>query len=602
MKIIMSSPDGKDLLYLNSNDSSLSIIQFQRIPTHVSSVGFNTLKKQTTGSSLNLSITTASTIKPNTLSKLFTRNKSSPNVTEDNTLLLNFEESSSSPLDEEHIGISQRTSGLFKMARKLRPKIKFGNKSVTRPDLTIQTSGHHNLKVPKKILSSATSEDFGGKKAVSSPISRGLFHRQHNQSKTDSQLMASDETSIRPAHSKLHRTAINLSSQSSNSFISDISVAVLFNFTNPDFLAREEDENAENLSLLEFHKMYMTSADHFISLKSSRADSVIQEDDGSREGHHRASKGSKGFDILFEMIKPLCLPSKQCSLSNGVSFPKMTLTVEQASNFVNDSIVNSARTLLKNFPSGSTISTMNEHSGSSAQAVDEFVSKGNLEDDFQDLKRKEQGQHLFHFFEKCCLALVEDLRSVDNLETLGTLQSIPGPLPSKDLAKNYSTEGGIYLYSYLREWKRIDLVWRYFNSKMRYFFLSAFEGLLRVLENEERSQNDQSLNTKSIQIENSLLIAFRDIVVVPHLLQRPSEFEHERFTNVHSASAIDQCAEIEFFNNEGSNLVKSLQHCFGEIITHLQNEFVGSEDQPFKALVFEDYTRWFGDCVYSRTC
>lgn len=592
----MSSSDQKNLFYLHSNDSSLSTIQFQKISTQVSSVGFNTLKKQTTSSSLILSIATTKTNKTNSLVKLFTRNRSSLNINDDVILSVSPDDNSRSSIEEENNSISQRSSGLFKISRKLRSKLKFSNKAMSRPDLSIQTAGHHTLKVPKKILSSASPDDFGNKKTVSSPISRSLFHRPHNQSKLDSQQVGSDEAT-HPMHSKNYRTAVGLSSQSSNSVISDISVAVLYNFTNPDYSVTNADENSEGLLFLDFHKMYMTSADHFISSKYHRADAgVINEMpfiDPLRATPEDGKAGiEKSFAILFDLFKPLFSPSEQASLANGLSHPIMSLTMEQAQSFVRENILNAAKSFLTINLQESNIGTTKIQENDSKEATDDFMMNSYLDEDFQDLRRKELGQQLFHFFQKCCIEMVGHFKLMDTLD--GNANSISKVRQGKLAAmmtEDRAANDNYASYDYLKEWERIELLWQFFNLKVRFFVLNTFRELQKHFNEEERLNVNNGHTSKHVQIESALLLAFRDTVVVPHLLQRPSESEPVSYSK--DASHSLHASEIYFFQNQGQQIVKSLKLCFGTILSHLRCDFAGSDEQPYNEMLFEEYVHWF---------
>lgn len=585
--VAMSSLDQQhQLLYSHSNNSSLSTIHYQKVPTQVSSVGFNTLKKQVTNSSLTLSIATSNGVKLNTISKLLSRNKSSLAVQEDLILLQSFDENPRPSNDEDQSVVSQRGSGLFRISRKLRAKLKFNNKGVSRPDLTIQTAGHHALKVPKKILSSSTSDEFSNRKAVSSPISRGLFHRQHNQ--FESSQTVNEETKTR--HPKHHRTAMNLSSQSSNSFISDIKVAVLYNFTDPDYSVDDNAQNTDNS-----RKMQFASADqHTAPSRSHKTDNSVLEKIDAKDHIMRTSIDGNEFDfeksfaMLFDLLKPLFQPSKQIVLANGVLLPSVELTMEQAKKFVEERIISSARSLL-------SPRNHKELSGSMPDdrrvkdTKDNLSVNGNLEEDIQDLRRKEWGLQLSSYFEKCCTSLVDDTR---NFEDVSALADIVSKTRNRNNDLKYEDqisreEAG--QYNYLREWMRVELIWRYFNLKVRFFILNAFQQLQKHFNDEERVHINSGQNSSNVRIENALLIAFRDSVIIPHLMRRPAEPEHESFSHH------ERVAEIQFFRNEGAALVRALKHCFGTILSHLQSDLVGSDDQPFKEMLFDDYVHWFSE-------
>lgn len=590
----MSFPGDKKLLYLHSNESSLSTIQFQRLPTQVSSVGFNTLKSQTTGSSLNLIVTTAGTIKSNSLTKLFTRNKSHVNSEDDFNAPVNSENLSIKSNEEEPSNITHRTSSLFKVLRMLRAKLKFGNKAA-RPDLTIQTSGHHTLKVPKKLLSSASSEDFGNKKIVPSPITRGLFHRQHNSTRSESQQSGIEEAVARHLYPK-QRAAVGLSSQSSNSYISDVNIAVNFNFTNPDFMAKDENDAADNLTFLDFHRIYMTSADHFISAKSHKSE---MERSDSEERFNPASPTaqanqeiSKMLDGLYEKISPLCQITIRKPSFGEAAHPRLSVTLEQASNYVNE--------MIHNAPPGSYQShdlerreSTGEDDRRSLGLSNEPHSKNNAQEEFVDLRQKEHGRNILQFFERCFASIVEDLNSAYDSNTASL--EVENLHPAKQVK-----ESAMSLRNYLSNWKRVEHIWRHFNTNMRFFLLSIFEKLQDALES-DRNYRGINRSYAGYQIESALFTAFRDIVLVPHLMLRPSSLDHSRHVLLIEEANPD-VVETEYFNSKGEAFVRSLQLCFGEIATHLPNDNLVHDDQPLKELIFDEYAHWFEKYIRSRAC
>lgn len=587
--MVMSSSHQSSLFYLHSNDSLLSTIQLLKAPTQVSSVGFNNLKKQTTNS-LSLSSSTANTSKPNSISKLFTRNRSSLNVNQESTLSISFSDGGSI-FEEEYQGNLQKNSGIFKISRKLRSKLKFGNKAVSRPELTILTAGHHNLKVPKKILSSANADELSQKKNVSSPISRGLFHRPHNQTKLEHLQIGIDDPSNRQLHSKFNRTAINLSSQSSNSTISEVGVAALYNFTNPDYSVTETSESSESVLFLDFHKMYMTSADQFLPSRHQRAENgssneMLQKVESSRISNEGTTGAEKSFAALYELLRPLYLISKQKHLANGRINPDMALTMEQAQDFVKDHILNTAQSLQKSKTVTNSAGAGSPHD----TQVNEDVTSMNehLDEDIRDLRRKEVGQQLFDFFQKCFTAMIEDFHSNCTYKSapFRTMKDARDDLETlrdhNQAGRNQNND-----HDYLKEWYAIKALWEHFNLKVRYFVLNTFRQLQKHFDDDELSYVRSGLSLRNVKIENALLLAFRDTVVVPHLLSRQSRQDRVLDTNNPYSS------ELAFFQNEGRELLKPLRQCFGSILSHLRCDFVVSDDQPCKEMVFEEFVQWF---------
>lgn len=507
---------------------------------------------------------------------------------------VNSENHSIRSIEDEPSNITLKTSTLFKMLRMLRAKRKFGNKAA-RPDLTIQTSGHHTLKLPKKLLSSASSEDFGNKKIVPSPITRGLFHRQHNSTRSECQQGGIEEAVARHLYPK-QRAAVGLSSQSSNSYISDVNTAVIFNFTDPDFMAKDENDTAENLTFQDFHRMYMTSADHFISAKSHKSEMAASD---SEEQFNAASptaranqKMNKMFDRLFELISPLCEITFRKPSFGEVAQPRLSVTLEQASNYVNETIHNTPHASYQSHDPERRESTGEDDRRSLGLSNDPH-SKDNAKDEFVDLRQKEHGRNILHFFERCFASVLEDLNSAYNSNS-----------PSLGVEHLHSArqlkESAISSRNYISNWKRVEQIWRHFNVNMRFFLLSIFEKLQDALES-DKDYRGINHSYPGYQIESALFTAFRDVVLVPHLMLRPSSLDHGR--HVLLIEEMDpEVVETEYFNSEGEAFVRSLQLCFGEVATHLPNNSLASDDQPFKELIFDEYAHWFEKYVRSRAC
>lgn len=341
--------ESKPLLYNHGNGLSASVLPTSN--PQVSSVGFNTLKKWNTGSSQQLGVSSLNTVTTNSkgLSRFFTRNKSGMNIGGDVS-------TPTSNRDNDDIGTInsldpiKSTPSMFKFTKLKMSKGGNGKNSndihrssldhgpigsespnlvrrslsgSKKPELKIQTHGHHGLKVPKKILSSKTDDGriSHRKSSVSSPVStfQNLFSRSNHANSLESTISGSNSTlliddaqrngmglgiesdningskgvlagegsissnssgigannngpvlksssgsnDLDDHHIRLHirnqlflginnpnRTTVDLSSNNSNSTISDVPFAMLYNFTDPDYSVNLFDNNTNQSNIV----------------------------------------------------------------------------------------------------------------------------------------------------------------------------------------------------------------------------------------------------------------------------------------------------------------------------------------------------------------
>lgn len=592
----MSQDNIKTSLYLHKNDSSLSSLPSQRMPVQVSSVGFNTLKKQPTNVSVSSDATTINTLKSNSLARFFTRNRSSSTINEGSDVVLTLDLPGSVIGDDT----SSSHKGLFKLSRK-QPKFKITNKSMSKPDLTIQTTGHHALKVPKKLLSSSSVDEYG-KKTAPSPISLNhIFHRPHGQSKADSIKLQEDGSSTTKLFNSLpHRTSVSLSSQSSNSFVSDLNSAILFNFTDPNFMVNSADGNTDLPAILEIHRKYLVSTDQFMQSKLHRSmmdspnplnteqDKHFTDDDLPLTPIESEKKYSQIFSDLFAMMHTLFIPSSQTTLSNGRTAPQLPLTMEHAANFVRQKLV---KNLLKEQEMESLRRTEKGRSSLIVGIDDDSSLKENI-NDAVELKKKELIQELCKFFEKCCSTIAKDKGFNSSVNETGG-KRFSETMITRTQSQNQNTKG-LRLNEFLHEWEIISDTWQYFNKSVRYYLLNVFYPLQLFL-NEEENQNGKK-GTNQIRVESLLLKAFRDAVIMPHLNHRGSEISKSPFpmetTKARTIPSSLYPEEKTYFQSR-PDVFKTLKKCFGIIRSHLKLASGNSDDQLVEELAFEEFVHGF---------
>lgn len=255
----------------------------------IASVGFNNLKKLNTNSSVSTTTLTTSSIKPNPLSRLFTRNRSNSTIDDINLT------------DEEKFPISsppleRKSSNVFRLSKAKR-------KGKNTKDLTVQTEG-----LPQPVLTRKSS--------VSSPVLtlHNLFHRN-----TISNLPSAGIESI---EEQVPRSTINLLSNNSNSVLSDGNFAQVFKFTDINYSI--EDDGDEN----EAFKKLLMPADQFLKLKGPGSPASMHHDDNF--------EGEKFWQGLVALVRPVILQSQQRKLANGLKGSVLTMTEEDIANYVRE--------------------------------------------------------------------------------------------------------------------------------------------------------------------------------------------------------------------------------------------------------------------------
>lgn len=568
--------------------------------SQISSVGFNNLKKVNTNAS-SISTQSTATTKTNALARLFTKNKSSSTVNQDiisppqpislnneNTLYFRSNNSQdtvwnysdtdtfdSSYADDlpESIADSAKKQGspsIFKLPKMNKGKLRFSGKpSAARPDLSVQTTGHHGLKVPKKILSSGlldeeiSSSSFkpqsNRKNSINSPVSstfHSIFHRGHSHSQysdnNPSISSVNDEGTVH-FHQGLsanpNRTTVCLSSSSSNSYITDISFAVVYNFTDPDYSLEDFDSiGGEHYSLVDIHKKLLVPTDQFLQNKLQKNQpselglGIISDYNSSDEYLNKylidfGKSNSKFFYSLLVITKPLFLPSQQKKLANGRKHPHLSTSTEDVGNFIKDNYMNELTNSHSPTNNNANNDTENKSPGkrerlkkmtrpqpSSYISLNEMA----LDDGMDDYRAREISQDILTFFYGCLLTFRKDSMSTDVKQPISRRMSVPasGPGTESKLPQSEVLE---------RNWELLTNQWSYFNMKIRYTVVNMFYPLQKYLQNASiQLFNENQNKIIQIEIENILLIAFRDIIITPVLMKRKEIYDD--FKTVHQST------------------------------------------------------------------
>lgn len=633
----------------NSTSSTLQYIPGTNISSQVSSVGFNNLKKLNTNTS-QASTASNATNKSNPLTRLFTKNKSPSNI---NQQSIQFEDTADVVNNSDEDNSTTTTSdpkkassnGLFRLSKK--NKLKFPNKNnSSKPDLAIQTGGHHALKVPKKILSSSLLEDSSittshglklpkkilnnddslsnsgrRRSSVSSPVStfHNLFHRSYNsQPAKDQQLnyLKDDISHQQTINNNPNRTAMSLSSNNSNSYVTDINFALVYNFTNPDHSIEEFESSGEHTSFLDIHKKLMIPTDQYLQNKLHKhltpeigLGIVDSDSDNEYVNRYLVDFGKRNvnfFNNLLQIMKPLFQPSQQKKLNTGMVHPYLGITIEDIANYIRDNYLNdslgettSDQHLQEKSPTSkfSKSKARAKFYNTSSTSTLSLADNGN--EKLDDSKVREISQDLLTFFIKCMITFKKDFTSY-----------------SKTMDKPYQKTDDNQLH-FMTEWDKMSYQWQYFNEKIRYNVVGIFHPLQKLLHDISIQRfNIDPNNQFDIDIENILLLAFRDVIVVSFLAQRKQEYQRLYHTNqrlvsdpqsVSPSPVTTYTFQLDSGNENGDGmmlqeeqalksepkLLKILLNCFGVIVAHTHNESGNSDgEQHIRNNLFSDSFTW----------
>ena len=523
------------------------------VPSQVSSVGFTNLKKWNSNATHGSDIST-STIKTNPLTRLFTKNKSQtyvgvPDADSGLDVINNSD-------DDTIATVDSRRSNRFRFGKLKQKK--------SKPDLTIQTGGHHGLKVSKKILSSSSLDEqnkLPRQNSVSSPAStfHSFFHRSHSNSQPNADASPSSKDD---ANQK--RTTVSLSSSNSNSMVTDINFAMLYNFTNPDYIIDEIDGPGEHSSFLDIHKKLLVPTDQYLQNKMSHRHLTPPQEIGlgitNNPEEFEPSKfndftkqNSKFFNNLLSITKPIFLKSQQRRLQNGFAQPYIGYTIEDIANYVKDNYVTTLKSSpdtgltlpSKRFKVKSKISVRNVSTNSAESYDTESFGIENL-DDFRVL---EISQDMSTYFMKGFSILRNDFHHIPNKDNFSP--------PSLHNPSEYAT-------TIISDWIKITKIWDYFNRKVRFFLLAVFHPLQNHL------HQTITENSHSLEIESLLLVSFRDSIITPSLIRRLNIY------NEVSAGTLLQHEEQRL--KENPELLDKVINCLGVTSSCVYSEEYTNDD------------------------
>ncbi|CUM65725.1 uncharacterized protein PRCAT00003373001 [Priceomyces carsonii] len=576
-----------NFLYTHSNNSSSTTVHYPH-PTstalQISSVGFNNLKKMSTN---NSQISTASSVvKINPLTKLFTRSQDINQGSDDSSSATYNEDDSSSDLITIEL---KKSSGpnKFKLSKGTKNKLKFSTKNgQTKPDLRIQTGS--SLRAPRKIFSTSgqpsdspeTPTSTTRKSSISSPVStfHSLFHRSRSLSQSsgdgNSPKRNQDEINLQKIANN-NRNTLTLSSNSSNSYITDVKLAMIYNFTSPGYSVELSDSmGVDHNSLGDIHKKLMVPTDQYVLNKLHKNLSQVTGlgivNGGSEHMLDFGKENAKFYNNLLHILRPMFYPKHNRKLPYGSQHPYLGMTIEEISNYIKRYQIDEKhirQTLLQN----ALKKTRSRLSNALSKAPNSKSSSSlTLEDTVDnDLKFRETSQDLLSFFTRCMVWLLESFKMHDSSE-IGPLSQIT------------------------REWMKVASLWEYFNQKVRFNIICMFHPFQVYL----RKLSIDTKQRTGIEIENIMLLAFRDTVLMPWLFERRKLFSKETLRDIKSTDLSDSIKDLKteeeaILKSSQSQLLRTLISCFGTVYSYAQADSGNSDgEQHLRDRLFDEtFTR-----------
>lgn len=570
--------------------------------SQVASVGFNNLKKRNSNSSLT-SEASSNTLKSNRLSRLFSKPgfaKSSVSR-KDSSPEKQIEDDS---LDSHESGEQSQSSlkGLLKLSK---GRLKFLNSGLAKPKLAVQTKGLQSFKRPQKKLLGLNQKDEsptvqakkGGKSSPALAF-HSLFHKSHSNTllNKDFQSLNVGDTQS-PMNGNNTRTTICLSSNNSNSYISDMNFALLYKFTNPNYQAENPDGIGEHSSFFDLPKKMMLPADHYLQNKTYKGKHEIGLGIAADENfdiQEEKLKDDDFYNSLFGIMKPLFLPSQRRTLSNGQRHTCLGHSVEEIACYVTAYFEN-AETLPTNI-SGKVNPKLNKSNNSAS-----FTQQYYEDFRYDDIKFREITIQLSYYLESCLQMYNKDFSECHRSDRKAKLA----------LEDHNVT-------NLIDEWDTLRSLWFYFNREIRFTVLAIFKPLQMYLK--EISFNNYVSESHSIyvmDIETLTLAAFRDVIVYPFLTRRENFYKHFSLQKVPSVTLFkDQGSRRAKLGNEelgniteevrkqeeniiksyDNSLLKELISCFGVIRSITNDEWLSQEKKSSSVeVLFVNTFNWLSN-------
>lgn len=427
-------------------------------------------------------------------------------------------------------------------------KLKVGTlKEKYQDGLLTDDRTQHNSSHPKSV-------DPSNKLTTSGPSIVQFFNRPHG-------INIERESSKKEQFSKKQfgRTSVTLSSQSSNSLIQDVNLALKFRFNNPDNLGALGSNNVHlnSSSLHGIHRKYLISADQFILEKRNKnIGDEVQVTKGPKNDTYLNL--AEAFDFLLEHLKRLFVPTvNPKNTESGTS----EFTVEQLSRYVDHQIVEPI--------------FAHQRLARASYSVDGDITLGTIledpPDETREARQREVLQELMHST-KSWLSLLRRTW----LESLRRVQTTEDPR-----------------WSLVDLWKALAELWNHFNRTIRFALMQVFTPIQSCIDSDFLRRS--GCNSPIHVIESVILLAYKDAVVIPILAVRKATYASTPRSPKKPSHEKLNSTEMQFILEEPL-VHKRLISCFGIIISFL-NAYSGllKDDSTVRDPVLHDAIRCLQD-------
>lgn len=546
------------------NDPASQILRGDSL---ISSVGFHTMSKQLSSNSSVSSLSSKST-----LNRVIRRNYSQSSLLEKQSV---HRRSIDNRADDALLSRNHK-SNFFSSRGFLRSRSSQKSKSLQTVEDTASTSS----KWP-------TEGTVKSKKAMDSLESPSLSNDANSQSKRPSfSSPTEDSAEIKNVSSRSTRHAgVSFSSQKSNSILTDRRMASLFYFSQGYLSEEGITPNVDSSRFQEIQRKYLASADQYMQ---SRLQKATIDDESSRPGtrdvirvtgtSNQISKRYEGvFSKLFEMVKPILLPSKLVILASGQAHPVMEFSLDRVIRFVEDEILHLIEIQLLKSHGDLQYKSCNNSTILSKDAI------GVLKIECCEETIEKLLKNLQSFFTKCLTVLASDLKTSNDMFL--------------KQHKNLVHDDSPILLSqrYVTQWTYIKKAWLYFNSKIRFFFLNAFFYLQKSLYQLQETHSKFRDHRDLFDLNALLIKSFKTVFIIPQLKQRYKELE--KYRKGLSQAAINEFMQGEtiFLQKDNSFQGKAIARIFGYIAMQSQVDLTSLEEMSLNDSLFYDFHMWLND-------
>ncbi|KAI5959755.1 uncharacterized protein KGF55_004987 [Candida pseudojiufengensis] len=528
---------------MEENSIVLNPVVFQSNP--INHVDINALNKTNTTSS-QVSNNSSSTIKSKPLSKLFSRKKSSTNISDTNHLESNEFELESHDSNSMVNGSSQD----WKKHRSMKHSIKKHTPTINPKSEFVNASLHN----PENIKPRKTS--------ISSPVSSfsNLFHKSYvnpSSNKLDRK-QSGDQF-----HTNQSKTGLCLSSNNSNSSISNSQQAKLFKFTNPNYTTEEYDGVAEHRSLLDIHKKLSTPADSYIQHKLNKH---VPSDLGlgivtDMDNKLTDKEIGKAQKQLMQLLKVQFLPSKQGLFHQGLQYPSTGFALEDFSVGIKEhfkNLTNSGEPEKNENPKINKVrGKSNKFSVKHHRMSQQIKETDNPPSEFSVYKTEDVVQELLLMLNQGMRYMKDDMSKLMNLELSH---------------KNLENKSGQEL---TQRWTLLARLWIYYDTKIRFQILQILSPLEIYLQSHHFDDNNQ-IDFSFPKFDELSLYSFYINIINPFLNERNYNSLKSKNVSPNLGHLVNE--EIKFFT-ENPKITCVMMECFGKIRSMQYSALMKSENE-----------------------